>query len=147
MCCQEAIDCSLLCNHSADQAQGFAQPPHSCWYYCDPKDGLDAGCLRGIISKPAFSLLTLMSSPTALLSWLGFCSAAEKGIWTTVIWVPWAMAFIYWLAQAWDSVVALPSLPTPVFAYLHGVWFASHPLKGDFAGLVRLWKDCGTLLA
>lgn len=40
MCCQEAVACSPLCNRSADQAPGSAQPPHSCGSYCDPKDGL-----------------------------------------------------------------------------------------------------------
>lgn len=64
------------------QTKQMALPKHrtAYWYDCEPKDGLDVVSLRVIILKPAFFLLTLMSSLTALLSLYSFCSAKEKWI-------------------------------------------------------------------
>ena len=63
------------------QTKQMALPNHRSAYcsYCEPKDGLDVVSLRMLISKPAFSSLTLMSTLTmAWLSFHPFCSAAEK---------------------------------------------------------------------
>lgn len=63
------------------QTKHMALPNHRSAYgsYCELKDGLRVVALRVMISKPAFSSLTLMSSlTTAWLSLHPFGSAAEK---------------------------------------------------------------------